>query len=164
MVMVKRIRKSELDETWMIYARAEIDGIEHQGPVQKLEKFHPLNIEPHFQTLAPYIVIQYMYFMTDITYGTAEEISLKLAKLIEGFTNLKTVTLDEDGMVFLTNVKELLLKTLPTLPWKEPSGNGMEQFPTDVKVELIDGVGNVYELQTNWDDVKAAFKICNIAK
>ena len=67
-------------------------------------------------------------------------------------------------MVFLTNVKELLLKTLPTLPWKEPSGNGMEQFPTDVKVELIDGVGNIYELQTNWDEVKAALKICNIAK
>ena len=161
MVMVKRIRKSELDETWTIYTRAEIDGIEYQGPVQRLEKFHPLNIEPHFQMLAPYIVIQYMYFMTTITYGTAEEISLKLAKLIEGFTNLKTVTLDEDGMVFLTNVKDLLLRTLP---WKESSETGMEQFPTDVKVELIDGVGNIYELQTNWDDVKAAFKICNIAK
>ena len=161
MVMVKRIRKSELDETWIIYTRTKIDGVEYQGPVQKLEKFHPLNIEPHFQTLAPYIVIQYMYFMTDITYGTAEEISLKLAKLIEGFTNLKTVTLDEDGMVFLTNVKDLLLRTLP---WKESSETGMEQFPTDVTVELIDGVGNIYELQTNWDDVKAAFKICNIAK
>lgn len=161
MVMVKRIRKSELDETWTIYTRAEIDGIEYQGPVQRLEKFHPLNIEPHFQMLAPYIVIQYMYFMTTITYGTAEEISLKLAKLIEGFTNLKTVTLDEDGMVFLTNVKDLLLRTLL---WKESSETGMEQFPTDVTVELIDGVGNVYELQTNWDDVKAAFKICNIAK
>lgn len=161
MVMVKRIRKSELDETWMIYTRTKIDGVEYQGPVQKLEKFHPLNIEPHFQTLAPYIVIQYIYFMTDITYGTAEEISLKLAKLIEGFTNLKTVTLDEDGMVFLTNVKELLLKTLPC---KESRETGMEQFPTDVTVELMDRVGNIYELQTNWDDVKAALKICKIAK
>ena len=102
-----------------------------------------------------------MYFMTDITHGTAEEISLKLAKLIEGFTNLKPVNLDEDGMCFLTNVKELLLKTLP---WKESSETGMEQFPTDVTVELMDGVGNIYELQTNWDDVKASFKICNIAK
>ena len=161
MVMVKRIRKSELDETWMIYTRTKIDGVEYQGPVQKLEKFHPLNIEPHFQTLAPYIVIQYMYFMTDITYGTAEEISLKLAKLIEGFTNLKTLEFDTDGNCFLTNVKELLLKTLP---WKKSQENGMEQFPTDVTVELVDGVGNIYELQTNWDDVKASFKICNIAK
>lgn len=161
MVMVKRIRKSELDETWMIFTRAKMDGIEYQGPIQKLEKFHPLNIEPHFQTLAPYIVIQYLYFMTTITYGTAEEMALKLAKCIDGFTNLKTVTLDEDGIAYLTSVKELLLKTLP---WKESCENGMEQFPTDVKVELVDGVGNVYELQTNWDDAKAAFKICNIAK
>lgn len=161
MVMVKRIRKSELDETWTIYARAEIDGICHQGPVQRLERFHPLNIEPHFQTLARYIVIQYMYFMTNITCGTADEISLKLAKLIEGFTNLKPVNLDEDNMCFSANVKDLLLRTLP---WKESSETGMEQFPTDVTVELIDGVGNAYELQTNWDDAKAAFKICNIAK
>lgn len=161
MVMVKRIRKSELDETWMIFTRAKSGNIEYQGPVEILEKFHPLNIEPHFQTLAPYIVIQYMYFMTDITHGTAEEISLKLSKLIEGFTNLKPVNLDEDGMSFLTNVKELLLKTLPC---NESRETGMEQFPTDVTVELMDRVGNIYELQTNWDDVKAALKICKIAK
>ena len=161
MVMVKRIRKSELDETWTIMTRAEIDGIAYQGPVQKLEKFRPLNIEPHFQTLAPYIVIQYLYFMTTITYGTAEEISLKLIKLIKGFTNLKPIEFDDDGTCFLTNAKELLLKTLP---WKESHETGMEQFPLDVTVELIDGVGNVYELQANWDDAKAAFKICNIAE
>lgn len=161
MVMVKRIRKSELDETWTIMTRAEIDGIAYQGPVQKLEKFHPLNIEPHFQTLAPYIVIQYLYFMTTITYGTAEEISLKLSKLISGFTNLKTISFDDDGTCFLTNVKELLLKTLP---YKTSLNTGLEQFPLDVAVELIDDVGNVYELQTNWDDAKAAFKICNIAE
>ena len=161
MVMVKRIRKSELDETWTIMTQAEIDGIAYQGPVQKLEKFHPLNIEPHFQTLAPYIVIQYLYFMTTITYGPAEEISLKLSKLISGFTNLKTISFDEDGTCFLTNVKELLLKTLP---YKTSLNTGLEQFPLDVAVELIDGVGNVYELQTNWDDAKAAFKICNIAE
>lgn len=38
MVMVKRIRKSELDETWMIFTRAKSGNIEYQGPVQKLEK------------------------------------------------------------------------------------------------------------------------------
>jgi len=38
MVMVKRIRKSELDETWMIYTRTKIDGVEYQGPIQRLEK------------------------------------------------------------------------------------------------------------------------------
>lgn len=38
MVMVKRIRKSKLDETWMIFTRTKIDGIEYQGPIQKLEK------------------------------------------------------------------------------------------------------------------------------
>lgn len=161
MVMVKRIRKSELNETWMIFTRAKIGGIDYQGPVQKLEKFHPLNIEPHFQTLAPYIAIQYLYFMTTISYGTSEEIALKLSKLIKGFTNLKTLEFDGDGTCFLTNVKELLLKTLP---WKESLETGMEQFPTDVTVELVDSVGNVYELQANWDDAKAAFKICNIAE
>lgn len=39
MVMVKRIRKSELDETWLIYTRAKMGHhIEYQGPIQKLEK------------------------------------------------------------------------------------------------------------------------------
>ena len=46
--MVKRIRKSKLDETWMIFTRAKSGNIEYQGPVEILEKFHPLNIEPHF--------------------------------------------------------------------------------------------------------------------
>lgn len=36
--MVKRIRKSELDETWMIFTRTKIDGVEYQGPIQRLEK------------------------------------------------------------------------------------------------------------------------------
>jgi len=38
MVMVKRIRKSELDETWMIFTRAKSGNIEYQGPVEILEK------------------------------------------------------------------------------------------------------------------------------
>ena len=38
MVMVKRIRKSKLDETWLIFTRAKMGNIEYQGPVQKFEK------------------------------------------------------------------------------------------------------------------------------
>ena len=38
MVMVKRIRKSELDETWMIFTRAKSGNIEYQGHIQKFEK------------------------------------------------------------------------------------------------------------------------------
>lgn len=160
MVMVKRIRKSN-NEIWTITVYGELNGEMVEGPTLKLENLNPNDLTPHFEKLAPYIVIQWLYSMVNIRQSSVEVISCKFNTLICEFTKFTPRDFDSSGNCFLTNIESLCTKTLPYIKSGEYL---LPTYPSDIAVELKSQNGDIYKLQTTWSDIKQALEICNLIK
>ena len=159
MVKAKRIHKSD-SEIWTIVAKGELNSEIVEGPVLTLENLNPDNLAPHFEKLAPYIVIQWLSSMTtSSSRDTVEIISCQLNKLICEFTKFTPRDFDNSGNCFLTIVESLCAKTLPCVEHNEMQPN---VYLADVTIELKSQNGDIYELQTVWQDIKQALEICDI--
>lgn len=160
MVKIKRIHKSD-SEIWTIAAKGELNDKTVYGPALKLENLNPDNLAPHFEELAPYIVIQWLYSMTTINHDNAEAIACRFNTLICEFTKFTPRGFDSSGNCFLTNVEFLCTKTLPYVNAGEYL---LPAYPSDITVELKSQNGDIYKLQTTWSDIKQALEICNLIK
>lgn len=159
MVKAKRIHKSE-SEIWTIVTKGESNGKTVYGPTLKLENLNPNDLTPHFTELAPYIVIQWLSSMVTTTNrDTVETISCRLNKLICEFTKFTPVDFDNSGNCFLTIAESLCAKTLPCVEHNTMSSN---VYLADATVELKSQNGDIYELQTVWQDIEQALKVCDI--
>ena len=158
MVMVKRIRKSN-NEIWTITVYGELNGEMVEGPALKLENLNPNDLTPHFENLAPYIVIQWLYSMVNIRQSSVEVISCKLQQLICGFTKFTPVDFENSGVSFLTVVELLCSNVLPCVTSSETA---LPVYPSNIIVELKSQNGDIYELQAIWSDIKQALKACDI--
>ena len=159
--MVKRIRKSD-NEIWTITVYGELNGEMVEGPALKLENLNPNDLTPHFENLAPYIVIQWLYSMVNIRQSSVEVISCKLQQLICGFTKFTKFTpvdFENSGVSFLTVVELLCSKTLPCVTSSETA---LPVYPSNIIVELKSQNGDIYELQAIWQDIEQALKACDI--
>lgn len=160
MVMVKRIHKSD-SEIWTIAAKGELNGEKVYGPAVKLENLNPNDLSRHFEELAPYIVIQWLYSMITINHDNVEAIACRFNTLICEFTKFTPRDFDSSGNCFLTNIESLCTKTLPYIKSGEYL---LPTYPSDIAVELKSQNGDIYKLQTTWSDIKQALEICNLIK
>lgn len=159
MVKAKRIHKSE-SEIWTIVAKGELDGKTVYGPTLKLENLNPNDLTRHFAELAHYIVIQWLSSMTNSSSrDTVEIISCRLDKLIREFTKFTPKDFDNSGVSFFTIAESLFAETLPCTEHNTMSSN---VYLADVTVELKSQNGDIYELQTVWQDIEQALKACDI--
>ena len=158
MVKIKRIHKSD-SEIWTITAKGELDGKTVYGPTLKLENLNPNNLAPHFIDIAPYIVIQWLSSMTTVSYDAVEAISCRLNQLIREFTKFTARDFDNSGVSFATITELLCEKTLPCIKHNEMSS---PVYLADVTVQLKSQNGDIYQLQTTWQDIKQALEACDI--